>query len=92
MERLTYDCCFGGNHCWQVHGADNYTCEEVCVNQGDDGCVGCPIRRAIDRLAAYEDTELTPEEIVKMKSIKSWADAVEAETPVTVTPPDRWRM
>lgn len=63
MERLTYDCCVSGNHCWQVRGADNLTCKEVCVNQGDRGCDRCPIRIAIDRLAAYEETGLSPGEI-----------------------------
>lgn len=79
MERLTYDFAIGDRHCWEVHGADNLVCEDVCKNQGDKGCEGCPIREAIDRLAAYEDTGLTPEEIITLKSIKSWADAVEHE-------------
>lgn len=63
MERLTYDFVVGGDHCWEIHGADNLLCKEVCVNQGDSGCENCPIRMAIDRLAAYEDTGLTPEEV-----------------------------
>ncbi len=63
MDRLTYDFAIGENHCWEVHGADNLVCEEVCKNQGDKGCEDCPIRKAIDRLAAYEDTGLEPEEI-----------------------------
>ena len=63
MERLTYDFCIGGNHCWQVKGADNLECREVCERQGDDGCKTCPIAKAFDRLAAYEDTGLEPEEI-----------------------------
>ena len=63
MERLTYDFEIGGNHCWQVKGADNLECREVCERQGDDGCRTCPIAKAFDRLAAYEDTGLEPEEI-----------------------------
>ena len=55
MERLTYDFCVGGNHCWQVKGADNLECREVCERQGDDGCKTCPIAKAFDRLAAFED-------------------------------------
>ena len=55
MERLTYDFCIGGNHCWQVKGADNLECREVCEKQGDDGCKTCPIAKAFDRLAAIED-------------------------------------
>lgn len=55
MERLTYDFALGGNHCWQVKGADNLECREVCERQGDAGCKTCPIAKAFDRLAAIED-------------------------------------
>ena len=55
MERLTYDFEIGGNHCWQVKGADNLECREVCERQGDNGCKTCPIAKAFDRLAAIED-------------------------------------
>lgn len=63
MERLTYDFCVGGNHCWQVHGADNLMCAEVCEQHEDSGCGNCPIKKAFDKLAAYEDTGLEPEYI-----------------------------
>lgn len=69
MERLTYDFSIGGNHCWQVKGADNLECREVCQIQGDKGCKDCPIAAAFDRLAAYEDTGLTPEEVQQMRWI-----------------------
>lgn len=55
MERLTYDFCIGGNHCWQVKGADNLECREVCRQQEENGCKDCPIAKAFDRLAAIED-------------------------------------
>ena len=55
MERLTYDFALGGNHCWQVKGADTLECREVCERQGDDGCKTCPIAKAFDRLASIED-------------------------------------
>lgn len=55
MERMTYDFCIGGNHCWQVKGADNLECREVCERQGDAGCKTCPIAKAFDRLATIED-------------------------------------
>lgn len=61
MDRLTYDFCVNGDHCWQVLGADNKVCAEVCCEQ--ELCRDCPIGRAIDKLAAYEDTGLEPEEI-----------------------------
>lgn len=78
MKRLTYDFCIGGNHCWQVKGADNLECREVCERQGDDGCKTCPIAKAFDRLAAYEDTGLEPEEIEKaMDIVKSAVSAFE---------------
>ena len=63
MDRLTYDFQLGGSHCWQVKGADNLECREVCQRQEDRGCTDCPIAKAFDRLAAYEDTGLEPEEI-----------------------------
>ena len=55
MKRLTYDFEIGGSHCWQVKGADNLECREVCEGQGDNGCKTCPISKAFDRLAAIED-------------------------------------
>ena len=69
MERLTYDCCFGDIHCWQVKGADNRECRQVCEEQEENGCKGCPIALAFDRLAAYEDTGLAPEEVQQMRWI-----------------------
>ena len=63
MDRLTYDFPFNGGHCWQIHGADNLACREVCELQGENGCIECPIAKAFDRLAAYENTGLEPEEI-----------------------------
>lgn len=67
MKRLTYDFSIGGSHCWQVKGADNLECREVCQIQGDKGCKDCPIAAAFDRLAAYEDTGFTPEEVQQMR-------------------------
>ena len=55
MKRLTYDFEIAGNNCWQVEGADNLECREVCERQEDNGCKTCPIARAFDRLAAIED-------------------------------------
>lgn len=62
MERLTYEYSVGEYTGWEVHGVDGVECGEVCKNVGRKGCAGCPIQEAIDRLAAYEDTSLTPEE------------------------------
>lgn len=69
MERLTYDFCLGDIHCWQVKGADNRECRQVCEEQEENGCKGCPIALAFDRLAAYEDTGLAPVEVHQMRWI-----------------------
>jgi len=82
MERLTYDFAANGQHCWQVKGADNALCKEVCRDQGDSGCKDCPIAKAFDRLAAYEDTGLEPEEIKNLKNgiiPDHWAELFKAE-------------
>lgn len=62
-ERLTVDFCVNGEHCWQVKGADNLMCGEVCEGREGDGCEGCPLAIAINKLAAYENTGLSPEQI-----------------------------
>ena len=62
-ERLTEDFCVGGKHCWQVKDADNLMCGEVCEGREDEGCEGCPLATAINKLAAYENTGLSPEQI-----------------------------
>lgn len=69
MERLTYDCYFGDIHWWHVKGAGNLGCRQVCEEQEENGCKGCPIELAFDRLAAYENTGLTPEEVQQMRWI-----------------------
>lgn len=69
MERLTYDCYFGDIHWWHVKGAGNVGCRQVCEEQEENGCKGCPIALAFDRLAAYEDTGLAPEEVQQMRWI-----------------------
>ena len=67
MDRLTYDFKIGGSHCWQVKGADNLECREVCQMQEDRGCTDCPIAKAFERLSAYEETGLEPGEIKQLK-------------------------
>lgn len=54
MKRLTYDECVGDVHCWQVAGADNRTCSEVC-SENPGGCDKCPIDLAFRRLAELEN-------------------------------------
>lgn len=56
MKRLTYDFCVAGNHCWQINGADNLECREVCQKMEEKGgCKACPIANAFNRLAAIEN-------------------------------------
>ena len=93
MERLTYDF-VGRNNCWEVKGADNYLCKDVCKNQGDNGCEGCPIREAIDRLAAYENTGLMPEEVMVLCSMSErakMADLLRLEEDQIIGPIDNLR-
>jgi len=71
MERLTE----------KHYGTDGYfmKCSEDCAND-DEMCGGCPyLDKIIDRLGAYEDTGLTPEQVVAQKWI-----------PVTERLPDEW--
>ncbi len=43
------------------------SCEDVCsLREGE--CEGCGFQEAFNRLAAYENTGLTPEEIIAMKA------------------------
>lgn len=53
MERLTYNFRFCGQNCWQVKGADNLECSEIC--EKSEGCNSCPIAKAFDRLAEIEN-------------------------------------
>lgn len=55
MERLTYDYRYGLGHFIQVKGAGNLTCTEVCDKRGVEGCSGCPIDNAFNRLGEIED-------------------------------------
>lgn len=59
MERLTNEVfTFNGTSCMQIKACGNDTCDETCRNRtGNEGCEGCPIQIAIDRLAEYEDLE-----------------------------------
>ena len=77
MERLTYDFCIGGNHCWQVKGADNLECREVCERQGDAGCKTCPIAKAFDRLAAIEDILGEEYDLERLKEAVKLIDKLE---------------
>lgn len=44
----------------------NWKCRKVCEKQEDNECSGCPIAKAFDRLAAYENTGLEPDEIISL--------------------------
>ena len=70
-DRLTEDLCIGGKHCWQVKEAGNELCKDVCHWRGDAGCEGCPIAEAIDKLAAYENTGVSPQELQEVVDLFS---------------------
>lgn len=57
-------CSFRNGEIYNIDG-----CEDRCeqhANSGED-CTNCDVQIAFNRLAAYEDTGLTPEEINAMK-------------------------
>lgn len=48
-----------------------YSCHHICkceYNESDPSCKNCPIKKAFNRLAEYENTGLSPEEIVKLNN------------------------
>ena len=63
MERLTEKHYLGTDHYMKCSG----NCDV------DMDCIDCPsFDRLVERLAAYEDTELTPEEVSAL--VKDWSD------------------
>lgn len=65
MERLT-DTFYGNLDPWECCGQDYY-CQRGCHDEG--GCRnGCIVPKLYYRLAAYEDTGLTPEEVEALKA------------------------
>ena len=63
MERLTEKHYLGTDHYMKCSGNCNV----------DMDCIDCPsFDRLVERLAAYEDTELTPEEVSAL--VKDWSD------------------
>ena len=77
MERLTYN----DDGCWQVHGADQNLCKQVCEEYSN--CKSCPIGRAIDRLAEYENKGLEPSEVLTGLEM--------AKVAVALTELERWK-
>ncbi len=45
-----------------------FGCGDYCPTSTADACLDCEIQEAFDRLAAYEDTGLTPEEVEALKA------------------------
>lgn len=66
MERLTISA--GGSLCADLIARNGDPCEYICQGREDCGCDGCPIMAAFEKLSVYEDTGMTPEEIMKMKA------------------------
>lgn len=67
--RLTMEHTVGQTRCWEIKDVGGTTCNEVCEQQGDDGCAKCPISAVIDRLAAYENTGVSPEELQEVVNL-----------------------
>lgn len=44
-----------------------FSCCDYCPTTTADACLNCGLQEAFDRLAAYEDTGLVPEEIEALK-------------------------
>lgn len=69
MERLTNKA-WRNFDPWECCGQDKY-CQRGCHDPG--GCTkGCIVPRLYARLGAYEDTDLTPEEVSSL--VKDWSD------------------
>lgn len=62
MERLTIN--------GDLIARDGDPCEYICQGREDCGCKDCPIKGAFEKLSAYEDTGMSPEEIMEMKSTR----------------------
>lgn len=67
-DRLTTESRMLGNTLICLHDSDNIheRCDKYCMFRRGN-CANCEIQEAFDRLAAYEDTGLTPKEITAMK-------------------------
>ena len=66
MERLTQSA-LNSVLCADLLARNGEPCENICRDCGD--CYECPIMAAYERLSAYEDTGMEPEEI----SAREWA-------------------
>lgn len=77
--RLTEDLFVGEKHFWLVKKTENERCKDVCRWRGDAGCEGCPIAEAIDKLAAYENTGVSPQELQEVVNL--FSEFVEPHVP-----------
>lgn len=72
FERLTYKNAAGLGILQKLKIGDgsHEKCSTICREHGAS-CIGCPILDGITRLAAYEDSGLSPEEVQKMARAKA---------------------
>lgn len=69
MKRLT-ETSWRNMDPWECCGQDNH-CARGCHEEG--GCTkGCAVPQIYSKLAGYEDTELTPEEIIKLQADRDY--------------------
>ena len=71
FERLTYrNPWYGSNTaCVEIKEAGSELCKEVCDQFGENGCTPCPINKAFEKLALYEDSGFTPEEVHELSEV-----------------------
>ena len=57
-------------------------CDSFCEEYQENNCKGCPVQKAFNSLAAYEDSGLSPEEVIllKKKGEKTNADRIRSMT------------
>lgn len=70
MERLTAHSKYNGTPTPNLKTIGDF-CMKIPFCDDYDSCEGCPVRTMIDRLCEYEDTGLTPAEIMELKEKES---------------------
>ena len=69
MDRLTFDNFMNGGHSIELKAVPCKMCYEVCDMQ--ESCDKCPIADAFRKLSDYEDSGLTPEEVMNLSCRES---------------------
>ena len=51
---------------YEIKEAGHRSCKEICKKHF---CTDCPIQKTVDKLAEYENTKLTPEQIIQIDTL-----------------------